>query len=114
MTQLARRSYHLAIFIRESAGRRVNRPHHESRPPYWHAVARVEAGTEGLPGQLRPCRCRGGHPAPPVAAAWSAPLQPCGAPRRMPPADGTCAGTARYPHTRQQERRCRDGHRRAV
>jgi hypothetical protein len=42
----------LAVFIRESSGIKVSAQRHEERPPYWHAVARVEVIIGDVPYSL--------------------------------------------------------------
>jgi endonuclease/exonuclease/phosphatase family metal-dependent hydrolase len=42
----------LGLFVREPPGLRVIRQRHEQGPPYWHAVARLEAEAGGIPGRL--------------------------------------------------------------
>jgi endonuclease/exonuclease/phosphatase family metal-dependent hydrolase len=52
---LAKSGHHgcdLAVFIRESSGIKVSAQRHEERPPYWHAVARVEVVIGDLPYSL--------------------------------------------------------------
>jgi endonuclease/exonuclease/phosphatase family metal-dependent hydrolase len=48
---MARSSHHgcdLAVLIRQSSGIRVISARHEERPPYWHAVARVDVLIDGM------------------------------------------------------------------
>lgn len=48
---LARSGHHgcdVAVFVRESAGIRITGQRHEEGPPYWHAVARVDAEADGF------------------------------------------------------------------